>query len=151
MTVGAVETTTPRRRRVTAQGWQPVYMIGPNEQDMVAALRAALPDAAFPELDRTDPYPDIKGPALALALGQRLAVGVANCTGIGHLLAVVGTPMVSLFGPTDPARFLPWVEPVRPIRAQEFGGTEDMAAIPVDAVEAAVAELVAHGRAPRLP
>ena len=133
-------------RRVTAQGWRPVYMIGPNEQDMVAALRAALPNAAFPELDRTDPYPEIKGPALALALGQRLSVGVANCTGIGHLLAVVGTPLVSLFGPTDPARFLPWVEPVRPIRAQAFGGTEDMAAIPVNAVEAAVAELVALGR-----
>ena len=129
--------------RVTAQGWRPVFMIGPNEQDMVPALRAALPEAIFPELDRTDPYPEIKGPALALALGRRLAVGVANCTGIGHLLAVAETPVVSLSGPTDPARFLPWVDPVRSIRAQDFGGTEDMAAIPVDTVEAAVSELVA--------
>lgn len=134
-------------QRVTARGWQPVFMIGPNEQDMVPPLRAQLPKAIFPELDRTDPYSEIKGPALALALGQRLTVGVANCTGIGHLLAVVGTPLVSLFGPTDPARFLPWVEPIRAIRAQDFGGGEAMAAIPVDAVEAAVADLVAVGRA----
>lgn len=138
-------------RRVAARGWVPVLMIGPDEREMVPALREALPDARFPELDRSDPHPEIKGPTLALALGRRLAVGVANCTGIGHLLAVAGTPVVSLSGPTDPARFLPWVEPVRSIRAQDYGGTENMAAIPVDPVEAAVIELVAGSRKVRAP
>ncbi len=132
-------------RRQAAAGRRPVFLIGPNEAEMVAPLRAAVPAALFPEIDRSDPYPQVKGPALALALGERLSVAVCNCTGIGHLLANAGTPLVSLFGPTDPRRFLPWVEPVRAVRAQDFGGGERMAAIPVDAVAAAIEPLLAGG------
>ena len=128
---------------VQARGWQPVFMIGPNEAEMVAELKAAVPGALFPEVDRTDPHAStIKGPGLALALGARLGVAVANCTGIGHLLANAGTPLVSLFGPTDPGRFLPWTDRVQSIRAQDFGGGEMMDAIPVDAVVSAVEQFV---------
>jgi ADP-heptose:LPS heptosyltransferase len=135
-------------RAFAARGWQPVVMIGPNEAEMVAQLKSELPDAVFPEVDRTDGHPEIKGPALALALGERLTVAVANCTGIGHLLANAGTPLVSLFGPTDPRRFLPWTDRVRAIRAQDFGGGEAMDAIPVDAVVAAAEQLVTEAQRP---
>jgi len=131
-------------RRLTAAGRQPVFLIGPNEGEMVAPLRAAVPGALFPEIDRDDPHPEVRGPALALGLGERLSAAVCNCTGIGHLLANAGTPLVSLFGPTDPRRFLPWVEPVRALRAQDFGGGEAMEAIPVDAVAEAVEALIAQ-------
>ena len=123
---------------VSAQGLTPVFLIGPAEQAKVAQIRAALPDARMPEVDRADPHQDVGGPTLALALAERLDAAVANCTGIGHLLACAGTPLVSLSGPTDPRRFLPWTEPVRSVRAQNFGGTADMAAIPIDAVLAQV-------------
>lgn len=135
-------------KHFAARGWQPVVMIGPNEAEMVARLKAELPEALFPEVDRRDGHPEIKGPALALAMGERLSAAVANCTGIGHLLANAGTPLVSLFGPTDPARFLPWGTRVRAIRAQDFGGGEAMAAIPVETVIAAVEEIVAEGDKP---
>ena len=126
---------------LAARGWRPVFMIGPNEVEMVAQLKQALPGALFPEVDRTDDHRAINGPTLALALGERLTAAIANCTGIGHLLANAGTPLVSLFGPTDPRRFLPWTDRVRAIRAQDFGG-ETMAAIPVSAVVSAVEQLV---------
>jgi ADP-heptose:LPS heptosyltransferase len=128
----------------SARGWRPVVMIGPNETEMVAALKAELPDALFPEVDRGDGHPEVKGPALALALGERLTAAVANCTGIGHVLANAGTPLVSLFGPTDPRRFLPWTDRVVALRAQDFGGGAAMDAIPVDAVVAAAERLVAE-------
>ena len=127
---------------LAARGFRPVFLIGPDERSMVPQLRAAVPGALFPEVDRTDPFPTIKGPQLALALGERLAAAVANCTGIGHLLANAGTPLVSLFGPTDPRRFLPWTEPIRALRAQDFGADSDMSAIPVDAVVASVDSVV---------
>ncbi|MEQ9814262.1 MAG: glycosyltransferase family 9 protein [Azospirillaceae bacterium] len=133
-------------RQAAARGWTPVFMIGPDEAALVERLRTEVPEALFPEVDRTDGRPEIRGPMLAFALGERLAAAVANDTGIAHLLANAGTPMVSLSGPTDSRRFLPWVSPVKAVRARDFGGGEDMRAIPVEAVVAAIGELVAAGR-----
>ena len=126
-------------------GYQPVFVIGPHERHMVARLKQETEGSLFPQIDRGDHYPQIanEDPALALAIGERLAVAVANCTGIGHLLANAGTPLVSLFGPTDPRRFLPWTDQAQALRAQDFGGGIAMAAIPVDAVVSAVERLIA--------
>ena len=140
--VWPVERFIDTAHALAARGLRPVFLIGPDERPMVPRLRESVPGALFPEVDRTDPHPDIKGPQLALAIGERLAAAVANCTGIGHLLANVGTPLVSLFGPTDPRRFLPWTEPIRALRAQDFGGDADMSAIPVPAVIAAVDSVI---------
>ena len=42
------------------------------------------------------------------ALLQRAAVMVSNDTGPGHLAAAVGTPLVSVLGPSDPAQWRAW-------------------------------------------
>jgi heptosyltransferase-2 len=41
-------------------------------------------------------------PELLPALLSELDVVIAGDTGIGHLAAALGTPVVSVFGPTDP-------------------------------------------------
>jgi heptosyltransferase II len=46
------------------------------------------------------------------ALLQRAAAMVSNDTGPGHMAAAVGTPLVSVLGPSDPALWRPWGEPV---------------------------------------
>jgi heptosyltransferase-2 len=46
-------------------------------------------------------------PARLLALLAELDVLVAGDTGVAHLAAAVGTPVVTLFGPTDPALSAP--------------------------------------------
>ncbi|HEY9568001.1 MAG TPA: glycosyltransferase family 9 protein, partial [Thalassobaculum sp.] len=80
-------------------------------------------------------------PLLTIALAGRLAAGVANDSGGGHMLAAADVPLLSLFGPTPPAKFAPFVSRGAVLRAQDFGGT-GMTGIPVDAVEAALEPLL---------
>src|SRR5207244_7179032 len=118
---------------------------GPQERDLVAALRASIPSALFPEADLIDPALALRPLELAMAIGRRLAAAVANDSGIGHLLATLGTPLVSLFGPTDPERWRPFGASVEVVRAQSFGG-DAMDAIPVAPVLAAVRAMIAKPR-----
>jgi heptosyltransferase III len=62
---------------------------------------------------------------------------VGNDSGVTHIAAAVGTPVVALFGPTDPALWAPRGSAVRVIRAAE-PTTASLAEIPVAAVLRAV-------------
>ena len=75
-----------------------------------------------------------------MALAERASVCVANDSGTGHLFAATGRPLISLFGPTPPAKFRPETDPLIVLRAQDFGSGE-MAAIPVEAVAHALERL----------
>jgi len=100
-----------------------------------------VPSALFPEATPPDPALGVARLEFAVALCHRLSAAVANDSGIGHLLGAVGTPLVTLFGPTDAARWAPFTERGMIVRAQEFGG-EAMDAIPVDAVLRALDRLM---------
>jgi ADP-heptose:LPS heptosyltransferase len=123
------------------KGYVPVFLIGPQERDWLATLRAAVPQALFPEAEPVDLTLGISRLEFAIALGRRLAAVVANDSGVGHLMAAIGTPLVSLFGPSDARRWAPFGEYVIIVRAQEFGG-DTMEAIPVEAVSEAVERLL---------
>jgi ADP-heptose:LPS heptosyltransferase len=69
-------------------------------------------------------------------------VCVANDSGTGHMCAISGTAMVSLFGRTTPDKFTPMASRVAIVKAQDFGGRE-MALIPVEAVAAAIDGMLA--------
>ena len=124
-----------------AQGHRPVFFLGPEEREQIAALRASLPQALFPEYAADGA--SLGGPLLTIALAARLAVGVANDSGGGHLLAAGGRPLISLFGHTDPEKFRPPYGERIAVRALDFGGT-DMTRIPVDAVVATLTQLLAR-------
>ena len=53
------------------------------------------------------------------ALLKRAAVMVANDTGPGHIAAAVGTPVVSVLGPSDPAQWRAWGSNVRLLRGAQ--------------------------------
>jgi ADP-heptose:LPS heptosyltransferase len=118
-------------------GHQPVFLLGPQEQEWLPGLREALPQAQFP-LQAPGVEPD---PLLSMALATRLAAAVANDSGVGHILAAGGAPLVSLFGPTSPDKFAPCAAVSTIITAQEFG-SEAMDAIPVAVVAAALDRLL---------
>jgi len=124
--------------RLAAEGWTPVFLIGPAERDWETGIRAALPSAVLP-------LTDADGPPLTMALGTRLAAAIANDSGTGHMLAAAGVPLLSLFGPTAPEKFAPAASVLTVIRAQEFGAA-DMAAIPVEPVMAALRRLLTSPR-----
>lgn len=140
---GGAHKQWPRARFVAlaqaeiAAGRKVAMLLGPGEQAWHAELAAALPDALFPLQDvRVDPAV-AASPLYTLALGQRLALAVANDSGTGHLVAASGATMVSLFGPTAARKFAPAARRIEIIEAQAFGAG-DMAAIPLDAVRDAV-------------
>ena len=127
---------------LATKGLTPVFFLGPQEPEAEAQIAAAAPDAlirrADPNLSAAD------GLDRLIAQGQRLALLLANDNGVGHLMGAAGVPVVSLFGPTDPARWRP-VTPVGGVlRAQDFGETSDMAAIPPEPVTEAVVTMLAR-------
>lgn len=87
------------------RGWQPVFLLGEAESNWPPTAMAA--------------WPTISQPALPAAAGilahARLYVG--NDSGITHLAAGLGAPVVALFGPTDPAAWGPRGVRVRILRA----------------------------------
>jgi heptosyltransferase-2 len=71
----------------------------------VALLLGTTEDVAMAEtVRRRTPVASLVGrdsPALLPALLTELSVVVCGDTGVGHLSAALGTPVVALFGPTD--------------------------------------------------
>jgi heptosyltransferase-2 len=78
---------------------------------MVAVLLGAAPDGAVAAAIRDAvPVASLVGrdsPALLPAIIAELAGLVCGDTGVAHLAAALGTPVVALFGPTDPALTAP--------------------------------------------
>lgn len=119
-----------------AAGRQPVFLLGPDEAGWRAEIAAALPTARFPlqEAPLSVEY--------TIAIAARLAAAVVNDSGTSHMLAAADCPLVSLFGPTSPAKLAPRVSRGTVLRAQQFG-SEAMTAIPLPAVAAALDQLLA--------
>lgn len=117
-------------------GRVPAFILGPNEKEWEKDLRAAVPGARFPLQEAGS-----RNPLLTMTVAQRLRAAVANDSGAGHLLASGGASLVSLFGPTPPAKFAPLAPRLEIVTAQQFGG-DTMDKIPVTAVSAAIEKLL---------
>ena len=136
-------------RRLLDRGLRPVVVIGPGEEELAAALCSS----SGVDLPVIGAELDVAGLAGVLA---RLAVLVCNDSGPMHVAAMVGTPVVALFGPTDPQRTgplgdrhvvvslklecAPCGEPVCPL-----GHTACLRDLEVETVERKVLEIVEGG------
>jgi len=118
-------------------GRLPVFFLGPDEAAWVERIIQDVPDALFPEQENKSSM--INGPLLALALAQRLSVALANDSGTGHIMATAGTPLVSLFGPSNSRKFVASGKNWKIIEARDFGGT-DINLIPIQTVNNAIEE-----------
>ena len=83
-------------RGLGAAGLRPLVSWGPGEQDLADRVVAASGGAA----ERSFPTTLLD----FVELARRARVVVAADTGPLHIACAVGTPVVALFGPTDPAR-----------------------------------------------
>ncbi len=137
-----------------ARGLAPAIVIGPSERELgervARATRAPVPVLGA-DLD----------PVGLAALLAAACVAVTNDSGPMHLAAAVGTPVVGIFGPTDPGRTAPSGSPHRVLDRYVFCspcfrnecpfGHECMKEITVEAVLRAVEELLsARERDPSL-
>jgi ADP-heptose:LPS heptosyltransferase len=124
-------------REQADKGRVPVYLIGPQERDWEAEIRAQVPGALFPLQEPGVEEAHGFSPLFTVALAERLAAGVANDSGVGHMMAIGAKPLVCLYGGTVPEKFMPMTDKLTVIRAADFGGRE-MTDIPYEAVSAAV-------------
>jgi heptosyltransferase II len=81
-------------RALAASGLTPVLLGTSRDAALADAIVATCEVASLVGRDE---------PALLPALLSELAALVAGDTGVSHLAAALGTPVVALFGPTDPA------------------------------------------------
>jgi heptosyltransferase-2 len=85
-------------RLAAGEGIGVVLVGAPTDAGTGAAVAAATSAASLVGRDR---------PALLSALLSEIDVLVSGDTGVAHLAAALGTPAVTLFGPTDPALSAP--------------------------------------------
>jgi heptosyltransferase I len=88
------------RRLVARLGWQGVITFGPGEENL---SRLAIEAAGEPA---PVGIPLGLGPLMALLRGAKFVVSAD--TGPLHLASALGTPVVGLYGPTDPSRNGPY-------------------------------------------
>lgn len=89
------------RRLVESIGASIVLTGAAGDRDLVETVKAGLPPAQVV---------DIAGHVDLLTLGgilERLDLLITGDTGPMHLAVAVGTPVVAVFGPSDPARYAP--------------------------------------------
>jgi ADP-heptose:LPS heptosyltransferase len=125
-------------RWISAQGWQPVFLLGPIERPALPVLRQAVPEALFPACSESEPQATIE---LSLALSRRFSAAVGHDTGSSHLMAEAGTPLVTLFGKSKSARWAPNARRGILVQARDHGG-RDIELIPLDAVTDALKKLL---------
>ena len=117
-------------RELSARQQSVVILLGPAETEIETALGPLAVDGAA--LVRPP------GPWELASILARSALFIGNDSGPGHLAAAVGTPTLSLFGPTDPKRWCPVGPRCRVLRVP--GG--NLEALRVDVVlNAALEEL----------
>jgi heptosyltransferase-2 len=81
-------------RLLDRAGARPVLLGAPSDVAAAATVTAASPSRSLVGRDR---------PALLPAMLGELDALVCGDTGVAHLAAALDTPVVTLFGPTDPA------------------------------------------------
>jgi heptosyltransferase-2 len=85
-------------RHLQGTGMVPVLLGTSADRARAAAIRQAVPVASLVGRD---------SPALLPAMLAELSGVVCGDTGVAHLAAAIGTPVVTLFGPTDPVLTAP--------------------------------------------
>ena len=88
------------RALVQEYGWRGVVSFGPGERDLAERVRSG---AGSPE-----PVIEMFDLRQLIALLRRAKFFVAGDTGPLHLASALGTPVVGLYGPTDPGRNGPY-------------------------------------------
>jgi lipopolysaccharide heptosyltransferase I len=116
-------------RLLRERGLRPLVSWGPGEEPLADRVVAASGGAAVRGFPTSLPG--------LVELARRARLVVAGDTGPLHLACAVGTPVVALFGPTDPARNGPFSADDRVLRAPSRAGPADRFRVP----SAAMAEI----------
>jgi heptosyltransferase-2 len=88
-------------RLAQRHGFTPVILGGPRDRAQFDQARSLFPPQTCDLVGKHDLR-------MTLAVLARCSLFFGNDSGIMHLAAAVGVPVVAIFGPTSPTRFGPW-------------------------------------------
>ncbi len=133
-------------RALQAEGLTPVFLLGPAESDLVPQVLAAFDNALLPAWELGEDgarafHPAFASPLMTVALGRQLCAAVTNDCGMAHMLAAANTPLLTVFGYTNPKKYLPLSTVSEAISARHYGSISP-AVIPVEDVLPKVRQLV---------
>jgi heptosyltransferase III len=114
-----------------AEGYWPLLIAGPQDEEVTAAARAAARGEAVAIVSRL-PVGALTG------VLRRCAAYLGNDSGVTHLAALAGVPVVALFGPSEPALWSPVGERLTVVRS----ATGAMSGIGVEEALGAVVALL---------
>jgi heptosyltransferase I len=111
--VAGLARASPRRRIILSSG--------PSDRGAAGRIAAAAKQALGDAADRMVDFGEFDLAELrALVVRSRLFVG--GDTGPLHIAATTATPIVGIYGPTEPVRSAPWRDPRVPTEAVEVAG-----------------------------
>ena len=107
----------------------PVFFIDKKNQELKNKIEKLVPGSLFPEHET-----NISSPALVTCLGKRLDFAISIDNGVMHMLSLSKTPMIVLFGPTNPEKFAPSYKSVIVLDSKKLYKTSDVSIISVENV-----------------
>ena len=119
----------------------PVFFLGPDEKNLLEIIKKDVPQAIFPEWTDTAIKSGLKGPILVIALAKKVNVAIANDSGTGHMFAVAGTKLISLFSKHNPIKYAPNTKELIILDSKKWGGV-DPNLIPLQEVEKSINKLL---------
>ena len=119
----------------------PVFFLGPDEKNLLEIIKKDVPQAIFPEWTDTAIKSGLKGPILVIALAKKVNVAIANDSGTGHMFAVAGTKLISLFSKHNPIKYAPNTKELIILDSKKWGGV-DPNLIPLEEVEKSINKLL---------
>lgn len=106
---------------LVAQNITPVFILGPLEQSWKAPLEKIVPEALFPLQE----HPEwLTFPLYTAGIATYFQYAISNDSGTGHLLALSGKPLISLFGKTNADKVHPLTKKLFIVKAQDYGSKD---------------------------
>ena len=115
----------------------PVFFIEKKNIELKNKINTLLQKALFPE--HLSKY---NSPALVACLAKRLDFAISIDNGVMHMLALSKVPIITLFGPTDPAKFAPAYKNSIILDSKKLYKTKNVSAITVEDVLQAAKQFV---------
>ena len=119
----------------------PVFFLGPDEKNLLEIIKKNVPQAIFPEWTDSAIKSGLKGPILVIALAKQVNVAIANDSGTGHMFAVAGTKLISLFSKHNSIKYAPNTKELIILDSKKWGGV-DPNLIPLQEVEKSINKLL---------
>tara|TARA_B100000579_G_C22761032_1_gene818960 strand:- start:352 stop:1335 length:984 start_codon:yes stop_codon:yes gene_type:complete len=111
-------------KQLIGRGKKIVFFVEKSEKQLIENIKAILPEAIFPEQNS-----DITSPLLVTALASRLEKVITIDNGVMHMVALAKTPIIALFGPTNPKKFAPNQKNIKILDSKEMYGVKDVSKI----------------------